>query len=77
MLFPEVSEKSLGSDRLPMNGSIKQIAEDIHDLEKLGVSHVNLVFDFGSVANDLEKRLSLAKQIKDAVIPSIMIKERR
>ncbi len=60
-----------------MNGSTKQIAEDIHDLEKLGVSHVNLVFDFGSVANDLEKRLSLAKQIKDAVIPSIMIKERR
>ncbi len=77
LLFPEVSEKSLGSDRLPMNGSIKQIAEDIHDLEKLGVSHVNLVFDFGSVANDLEQRLSLAKQIKDAVIPSIMIKERR
>lgn len=77
LVFPEVSEKSLGSDRLPMNGSIKQIAEDIHDLEKLGVSHVNLVFDFGSVANDLEKRLSLAKQIKDAVIPSIMIKERR
>ena len=77
LLFPEVSEKSLGSDRLPMNGSITQIAEDIHDLEKLGVSHVNLVFDFGSVANDFEKRLSLAKQIKDAVIPSIMIKERR
>jgi probable F420-dependent oxidoreductase len=77
LVFPEVSEKSLGSDRLPMNGNIKQIAEDIHDLEKLGVSHVNLVFDFGSVANDLEKRLSLAKQIKDAVIPSIMIKERR
>lgn len=77
LLFPEVSEKSLGSDRLPMNGSIKQIAEDIHDLEKLGVSHVNLVFDFGSVVNDLEQRLSLAKQIKDAVIPSIMIKERR
>jgi probable F420-dependent oxidoreductase len=72
LVFPEVSEKSLGSDRLPMNGSIKQIAEDIHDLEKLGVSHVNLVFDFGSVANDLEKRLSLAKQIKDAVIPSIL-----
>jgi len=77
LLFPEVSEKSLGSDRLPMNGNIKQIAEDIHDLEKLGVSHVNLVFDFGSVANDFEKRLSFAKQIKDAVIPSIMIKERR
>ncbi len=77
LLFPEVSEKSLGSDRLPMNGSIKQIAEDIQDLERLGVSHVNLVFDFGSVANDFEKRLSLAKQIKDAVIPSIMIKERR
>jgi probable F420-dependent oxidoreductase len=77
LLFPEVSEKSLGSDRLSMNGSIKQIAEDILNLEKLGVSHINLVFDFGSVANDLEKRLSLAKQIKDAVIPSIMIKERR
>jgi probable F420-dependent oxidoreductase len=77
LLFPEVSEKSLGNDRLPMNGNIKQIAEDIHDLEKLGVSHVNLVFDFGSVANDFEKRLSFAKQIKDAIIPSIMIKERR
>jgi len=77
LLFPEVSEKSLGSDRLSMNGSIKQIAEDIHDLDNLGVSHVNLVFDFGSVANDFEKRLSLAKQIKDAVIPSILIKERR
>jgi len=77
LVFPEVSEKSLGSDRLPMNGNIKQIAEDIHDLEKLGVSHVNLVFDFGSVANDLEKRLSLAKQIKDAVIPSVLVNQRR
>jgi len=77
LLFPEVSEKSLGNDRLPMNGNIKQIAEDIHDLEKLGVSHVNLVFDFGSAAQDLEKRLSLAKQIKDAVIPSVMVSNRR
>jgi len=72
LLFPEVSEKSLGNDRLPMNGNIKQIAEDIHDLEKLGVSHVNLVFDFGSIANDFEKRLSFAKQIKDAIIPPIL-----
>ncbi len=77
LVFPEVSEKSLGSDRLPMNGSIKQIAQDIHDLEKLGVSHVNLVFDFGSVANDLDKRLSYSKQIKDAVIPSVLVNQRR
>ena len=39
---------------------------------KLGVSHVNLVFDFGSIANDLKKRLEYAKQIKDALIPPII-----
>jgi len=77
LVFPEVSEKSLGNDRLLMNGSIKQIAQDIHDLEKLGVTHVNLVFDFGSVVNDLDKRLSYTKQIKDAVIPSVMVSKRR
>jgi len=77
LVFPEVSEKSLGSDRLPMNGSIKQIAQDIHDLEKIGVDHVNLVFDFGSIANDLDKRLSHAKQIKDAVILPVLVNERR
>jgi len=27
-----------------MNGSIKQIAEDILELENLGVDHVNLVY---------------------------------
>ena len=39
-----------------MNGSILQIAQDLKELEKLGVDHVNLVFDFGKIANDLEKK---------------------
>jgi len=72
LLFPEVSEVDLGTDRQPMNGSISQIAQDIQEFEKLGVTHVNLVFDFGSVANDLKKRLEYAKQIKDAIIPSVL-----
>ncbi|MCH7561561.1 MAG: hypothetical protein IIC67_09415, partial [Thaumarchaeota archaeon] len=71
LLFPEVSEVDLGTDRQSMNGSISQIAQDIQGFEKLGVTHVNLVFDFGSVANDLKKRLEYAKQIKDAIIPSV------
>jgi probable F420-dependent oxidoreductase len=72
LLFPEVSEVDLGTDRQPMNGSIAQIAEDIQGFEKIGVTHVNLVFDFGSIANDLKKRLEYAKQIKDAIIPSVL-----
>jgi len=72
LLFPEVSEVDLGTDRQPMNGSIAQIAQDIQGFEKLGVTHVNLVFDFGSVANDLKKRLEYSKQIKDAIIPSVL-----
>ncbi|MEK0320155.1 MAG: TIGR03619 family F420-dependent LLM class oxidoreductase [Nitrosopumilus sp.] len=71
LLFPEVSEVDLGTDRQSMNGSIAQIAQDIQGFEKLGVTHVNLVFDFGSVANDLKKRLEYSKQIKDAIIPSV------
>lgn len=67
LVFPEVSEKELGSDRQPMNGSIDQIAQDLKEFEKLGVNHVNLVFDFGSIATDLDKRLSNAKQIKDSL----------
>ena len=55
-----------------MNGSIQQIAQDIHDLEKLGVNHINLVFDFGTIANDLDKRLSYAKQIRDAIVPPLL-----
>ena len=72
LLFPEVSEVDLGTDRQLMNGSIAQIAEDIRGFEKLGVTHVNLAFDFGSVANDLKKRLEYSKQIKDAIIPSVL-----
>jgi len=72
LLFPEVTEVDLGTDRQLMNGSIAQIAEDIQGFEKLGVTHVNLVFDFGSVANDLKKRLEYSKQIKDAIIPSVL-----
>ena len=68
LAFPEVSENDLGSDRQPMNGTIQQIAQDIKEFENLGVTHINLVFDFGSVATDLEKRLSYAKQIRDAVL---------
>ncbi len=68
LVFPEVSEKDLGNDRLPVNGSPQQIAQDLKEFENLGVDHVNLVFDFGSVATDLEKRLSYAKQIRDAVL---------
>lgn len=63
LLFPEVSEEGLGRERQFMTGSLSQIAEDIRELGGLGVDHVNLVFDFGSVANDIEKRLSYAKQI--------------
>ncbi|MCJ8306086.1 MAG: TIGR03619 family F420-dependent LLM class oxidoreductase [Nitrosopumilus sp.] len=75
LLFPEVSESDLGADRLSMNGSIEQIAEDIQGFEKLGVNHVNLVFDFGTHSQDLKKRLGYAKQIRDAVIPSVFAKE--
>ena len=67
LVFPEVSEKEIGSERQPMNGSIDQIAQDLKEYEKLGVNHVNLVFDFGSIATDLDKRLSNAKQIKDSL----------
>jgi len=67
LAFPEVSENDLGSDRQPMNGSIQQIAQDIKEFEKLGVNHVNLVFDFGSHAADLDKRLKYSKQILEQV----------
>jgi len=72
LVFPEVSETKLGTDRLPMNGSIKQIAKDILELENLGVDHVNLVFDFGSHATDLNKRLQYAKQIREAIVPPLL-----
>ena len=72
LVFPEVSENDLGSDRQPMNGSIEQIAQDIKEFANLGINHINLVFDFGSVANNLKKRLAYSKQIKDAVIPPII-----
>jgi len=75
LLFPEVSESDLGADRQSMNGSIEQIAEDIQGFEKLGVNHVNLVFDFGTHSQDLKKRLGYAKQIRDAVIPSVFARE--
>ena len=68
LAFPEVSDRELGSDRLPMNGSVEQIAEDINKFEKLGVNHVNLAFDFGTHSQDLKKRLEYAKQIKDALL---------
>ena len=67
LTFPEVSENDLGSDRQSMNGSIQQIAQDIKKFEKLGVNHVNLVFDFGSHAADFDKRLKYSKQIHDKV----------
>ena len=75
LLFPEVSETDLGADRQLMNGSVEQIAEDILGFEKLGVKHVNLVFDFGSHSQDLKKRLDYAKQIRDSVIPSVFAQE--
>ena len=75
LVFPEVTENDLGSDRLQMNGSIQQIAQDIIELQKLGINHVNLVFDFGSVANNLKKRLNYAKQLRDAVTPPIMVRK--
>ncbi len=72
LLFPEVSETDLGNDRQPMNGSIEQIANDIRGFEDLGVDHVNLVFDFGTHSQDLKKRLTYAKQIRDAIIPPLL-----
>jgi len=68
LAFLEVSDRDLGSDRLPMNGSVEQIAEDINKFEKLGVNHVNLAFDFGTHSQDLKKRLEYAKQIKDVLL---------
>ncbi|HXV66850.1 MAG TPA: TIGR03619 family F420-dependent LLM class oxidoreductase [Nitrosopumilaceae archaeon] len=73
-IFPEVSEKNLGQDRLPMNGSVKQIADDILELYKMGVSHINISFDFGSIASDFDKRLRFTKQIRDSMIPTLKVK---
>ena len=72
IIFPEVTENNLGEDRQPLNGSIQQIAQDIQELENEGINHVNLVFDFSSHANDLQKRLRFAKQIKDAITPTVL-----
>ncbi len=72
LVFPEVTEEDLGEDRQLMNGSVQQIAHDIQELAKEGVNHVNLVFEFSSHANNLQKRLRYAKQIKDAIIPSVL-----
>ena len=72
LVFPEVTENDLGEDRQLMNGSVQQIAHDIKELAKEGINHVNLVFDFSSHAPDLKKRLQFAKQIKDALIPSVL-----
>ena len=71
-IFPEVSETDLGSDRQPMNGSIKQIVKDIQGLEEIGVDHVNLAFDFSSHSQNLNKRLLYAKQIRDAIIQPLL-----
>ncbi len=68
LLFPDVTEKSLGEDRVMMNGNVSQIAQDIIELESLGVNHVNLVFDFGPESQNLEKRLLYAKQIREAIL---------
>lgn len=76
-VFPEVSDTEIENNRQPANGTIRQISQDIHELEKLGISHVNLSFDFGSVANNLSKRLEYAKQIRDVVIPSVLNSEIR
>ena len=67
LVFPEVSENDLGGDRQPLNGSIQQIAGDLKEFENFGINHVNLVFDFGSIANNLDKRLSYSKKILDYV----------
>lgn len=72
LVFPEVTQKDLESDRLLMHGSVSQIAQDIKELHKEGVNHVNLVFDFSSHANDLKKRLEYAKQIRETIIPPIL-----
>jgi len=69
LLAPEVTKKDLGSGRALMNGSVSEIAQDIQDLDKMGVNHVNLVFDFGSHANNLKERLDIAKQIQVAISP--------
>ena len=64
LLFPEVTKIDLGEDRNPMNGSIGEIVQDIKEFEKLGVNHVNLVFDFGTHSQDIKARLDYAKQIR-------------
>lgn len=68
LVFPDVAKEDLSQDRMMMNGSVSQIADDISELESFGVNHVNLVFDFGPVSQNLEKRLEHAKQIHKEII---------
>ena len=72
LVAPEVTSKDLGRDRMSMNGSVEQIAEDLKEYEKLGINHVNLVFDFGTHSQDLMKRLDYSKQIRDAMMPALL-----
>lgn len=74
-VFPEVTKEDLGSDRMPMNGSIKQVVEDIQELEEIGITHINISFDFGSHSQNLNERLQYAKQIRDSIVPSVLTPE--
>ena len=50
----------------------EQIAKDLREYERLGANNVNLVFDFGTHSQNLKERLSYAKQIRDALVPSLL-----
>lgn len=64
LVFPEVTESNLDDTRMKLNGSIRQIAQDLKELEDIGVTHTNLVFDFGTHSQNLDKRLNYASQIR-------------
>ena len=67
-LFPEISDNEVDeAKRYIGTGSIEQIVQDIFKLEKFGVNHVYLVFDFSSHGMQLEKNFDYAIKILNKI----------
>ena len=60
---PTSSSSSSGQQRLPMTGTIDQIAADIDQIKAMGVEHIMFGHKFSPTGKDMKKMIEITKQL--------------
>ena len=61
--YPNIENDSPTNDRFPLTGTIDEVGRDIQRIKDMGVDHIVFGYNFVPTGRDMDKMISLSKEL--------------